>query len=188
MATKAEGIWDCKVIDGGAFEGSSPSETIVRINVQHTSGPDAGQRSTYEDTLNTKSEKYIRWSAEAAGWSGRTFGTLANDIAEWVKKTGGASTVEIKHIEVKRGKAYDKWVAGGCIGPGPVWDKVAGIGRGAPRALKPLSAAGLKEADDILRMANPDGGAPDDRQPAGDDIPFATISSISLGEIAKVLR
>ena len=188
MATKAEGIWGCRVIDAGAFEGDNGA-TIVRVNVQLTDGPDKGQRCTYEDTLNTKSEKYIRWSCEAVGWKGASMRTLQNDVAKWISETGGDSTVEIKHVEVKRGKAYDKWVTAGCNGAAPVWDKVNGIGRGAPRPLKPLSDSALKEADEILRMANGDSGTPPEDAGDPNDIPFISCNSIiGLGEIAAVLK
>ena len=141
----------------------------VQINVQITDGPDKGQRCTYEDTVNTKSAKYIGWSCTAVGWKGDSLTTLESDIAAWIEKTGGATTVEIKHIEVKRGKAYDKWVADGCKGAAPVWDKVAGIGRGAPRPLKQPSASTLRDADDAMRMAMGE----DESPPADDEsIPF----------------
>lgn len=167
MATKQEGIWNCNVLGGKA--GEVDGVLNVQINVQITDGPDKGQRCTYEDTVNAKSAKYVGWSCTAVGWKGGSLNTLESDIAAWIEKTGGSSTVEIKHIEVKRGKAYDKWYDAGGNGPPPVWDKVAGIGRGAPRPLKQPSASTLRDADDAMRAAmGEDEAAPDDT----DGIPF----------------
>ncbi len=149
--TKAEGIWGCTVIDGKA--GNLDNITTVQITVQITDGPDKGQRCTYEDAVNTKSAKYIRWSCEAVGWKGVSLRTLEADCAEWIKNTGGASTVEIRHVDVKKGKAFDRWVAEGRVGPQPVWDKVNGIGRGTPRPLAAPSGEALKDADEAMRSA-----------------------------------
>lgn len=160
MATKQEGIWNCKVLGGKA--GEVDGVLNVQINVQITDGPDKGQRCTYEDTVNAKSAKYVGWSCSAVGWKGQSLTTLEKDITAWIEKTGGDSTVEIKHIEVKRGKAYDRWAAGGEQGPPPVWDKVAGIGRGAPRPLKQPSASTLKDADEAMRSAMGDDQPDDD--------------------------
>ncbi len=156
MATKAEGVWNCQVIGGKA--GNADGQANVQITVQITDGPDKGQRCTYEDMVNTKSAKYVRWSCEAVGWKGHSLTTLESDIAAWIEKSGGASTVEIKHIEVKKGKAFDKWAAEGRVGPAPVWDKVAGIGRGAPRPLAKLGGETLKDADDAMRSVLGDDG------------------------------
>lgn len=163
MATKAEGIWNCQVI--GAKAGNADGQASVQITVQLTDGPDRGQRCTYEDTVNTKSAKYVRWSCEAAGWKGASLRTLEADVIAWIEKTGGASTVEIKHVEVKKGKAYDKWVEGGRVGPSPVWDKVNGIGRGAPRPLAALGGEALKDADDAMHLAMGDDAPADDAAP-----------------------
>ena len=188
--TKAEGIYGCQVLSGKA--GEVDGVMNVQINVQITDGPDKGKRCTYEDTVNARSAKYIGWSCTAVGWKGQSLLTLESDVNEWVAKTGGASTVEIKHIEVKKGKAYDKWYDGGCQGPAPVWDKVAGIGRGQPRPLKQPSADTLKDADEAMREAMGEGTPPAyDDAPAGDpnDIPFLSCSpTATLGEIAAVLK
>ncbi len=192
--TKAEGIYGCQVIGGKA--GEVDGVMNVQITVQITDGPDKGQRCTYEDTVNASSAKYVNWSLSAAGWKGKApewdFTTLEKDIEEWIAKTGGASTVEIKHIEIKRGKAFDKWEAGGRAGPRPVWDKVAGIGRGAARAMKAPSAETLKGASGYMREAMGDMGGPppDDVPHAGDEdaIPFVTSSMRDLTAVARVLR
>lgn len=189
MATKAEGIWGCVVLNGKA--GDIDGITNVQINVQITDGPDKGQRCTYEDTVNMKSAKYVGWSCTAVGWRGGSLSTFERDVEAWIKKTGGTSTVEIRHVEVKKGKAFDKWVADGRIGPPPVWDKVNGIGRGAARPLAPLGADSLKDADEAMRsvVGTP---PPDDDVPhagaANDDIPFASCTTTDRTAIAKVLR
>lgn len=190
--TKTEGIFGCTVINGKA--GEVDGVMNVQITVQITDGPDKGQRCTYEDTVNASSAKYVGWSVTAVGWKGAAnktfdFTTLEKDIEEWIAKTGGATTVEIKHIEIKRGKAYEKWEAGGKQGPRPVWDKVAGIGRGAARPMKAPTASTVKDAGGYMREAMGDsGGAPPDD--AGDDeIPFATCTmSRDVNPIASVLR
>lgn len=174
MATKAEGVWGCTVLSGRA--GKLDGIATVQINVQITEGPSKGQRCTYEDTVNTRSSKYIDQSCAAVGWKGRSLVTLEADIAEWIEKTGGASTVEIKHLEVKKGPAYDKWYDGGRVGPPPVWDKVSGIGRGQPRALAPLDGEALMDADEAMRSVNGNGAPPEDAPHAAttdeDSIPF----------------
>jgi hypothetical protein len=162
MTTKAEGIWGCTVL--GAKAGELDGVPNVQITVQITDGPDKGQRVNYEEIVNTQTAKYVRWSCEPIGWKGASLRTLEDDVAAWITKTGGASTVEIKHIAVKKGKAFKKWEDGGCVGPSPIWDKVAGIGRGAPRPLAPLGAS-LRDADEAMRSV---GGPPPD-----DDVPHA---------------
>jgi PKD repeat protein len=184
MTTKAEGIWGCKVLSGKA--GVSDGIANVQINIQIDEGPSAGQRGTYEDQVTTKSAKYVGWSCTAVGWKGVSLSTLEADIEEWIKKTGGRTTVEIKHIEIKKGKKYDKWVTDGCNGPGPVWDKVAGLGRGAAKPLAPLGGEALADADAAMRDVM--GTPPQDGPVDGDDIPFISCSTVSLGEIAKVLK
>src|SRR5687767_12162536 len=101
MAIKAEGIWGCKVLGGKA--GLVDGVPNVQITVQITDGPSAGQRCTYEDVINTQSAKYVGWSLNAVGYKGRGLETLEGDIAKWIEKTGGTSTVEIKHLEIKKG-------------------------------------------------------------------------------------
>lgn len=178
MATLlAEGIWPCIVLSGDA--GEIDGVIKARINVKIDDGPSKGRFCTYEDEVNSRSSLYIGRSLKAAGWKGEDLATVANDIAEWVAATGGKSSVEIKHIPTKKGT---------------IWDKPNSIGRGP----KPMKAAGgetLKDANDAMRRAMAEdnaGGPPHDDVPhAGsdpDDIPFATCSSVSLGEIARVLQ
>lgn len=189
MALKAEGIWGCTVLGGKAGTNEKNIPT-VQINVQITDGPSAGHRCTYEDVVDAKSAKYVAWSLNAVGWKGQTLKTLEADVTEWIAKTGGASTVEIKHLEIKNGK-----------NAGKIWDKVNGIGRGAARAIKPIEGEALNDADAALREfagAPPDdnmndhGGAPPDDAPHAadsDDIPFASCSvTRDVNPIAKVLR
>ncbi len=205
MALKAEGIWGCTVLGASAGENDKGSPNI-QINVQIDEGPSKGQRCTYEDQINAKSALYVARSMKAVGWKGGSSKTLKADCDAWIKATGGKSTVEIKHIELKRGKQYDRWADSGFEGPAPVWDKANSIGRGAAAPLKDMSAERLQDADEALRAAmEADGQAPVDTHPANgsapldsdyppvqsaaqDDIPFATCSTTSLGEIAKVLR
>jgi len=185
--TKAEGIFGCTVLSGKA--GEDNGVTTVQINAMIDDGPSKGQRCTYEDVVNAQSAKYVRWSCVAVGWRESSLKTLESDIAAWIAKTGGKTTVEIKHIEIKKGKAFDKWADGGRIGERPVWDKVSGLGRGAAKPLSPLGAS-LKDADDAMRsVTGYTGGPPSDDAPVDDDIPFTTCSmSSDVNPIAKVLR
>jgi hypothetical protein len=154
--TKQAGIWGCNVIGAKAGENDKGIPN-VQVTVQITDGPDAGQRCTYEEEVSARTAKYVRWSLEAVGWKGQTLKTAESDVAAWIEKTGGKSTVEIKHLEIKNGP-----------NAGKIWDKVSGIGRGAARPLKPISASSLADADDVLRSV---GGAPPDEEPQ-DDAPF----------------
>jgi hypothetical protein len=184
-----EGIWPCQVL--GATHGEDDRQSIVvRINVKFTEGPNKGRLATYEDQVNAKSSLYIGRSCKAVGWKGRSLTTLQADAEEWIERTGGASTAEVRHVPIKKGKKYDAWVADGRIGNAPVWDKINSIGRG-PKPLSAPSSDALADAEEAMRRAmEEDGGPPDDDvpHPAGDDIPFATASTVGLGEIAKVLR
>lgn len=178
MALKAEGIWGCTVLGGkaGTNENNTPT---VQINVQITDGPSAGQRCTWEDVVDAKSAKYVAWSLNAVGWKGQTLKTLEADIVEWIAKSGGTSTVEIKHLEIRNGK-----------NAGKIWDKVNGIGRGAARTLKPIAGSALNDADAALRDFA--GTPPDDVPHAAEDpdsIPFASCSvARDINPVAKVLR
>lgn len=182
MATLSEGFWPCEVIDGffGVDDKQSP---IARINVLITDGPDKGQRCTYEDQVNAKSALYVGRSCRAVGWKGVTLETFAADVATWRTKTGGKSTVEIKHIEIKNGKRA-----------GEIWAKPNSIGRG-PKPLSAPSKTLLDDANDAMRRAmEADGGGPpaDDVPHAGarddDQIPFISCASREPSPIAKVLR
>lgn len=171
---KTEGIWDCVVLSARYGENDKNNVT-VQINVQITDGPDKGQRATYEEVADARSAKYLRYSCEAVGWKGETLKTLESDCAEWIKATGGKSTVEIKHLEIKNGK-----------NAGKTWDKVNGIGRGAPRPLRQANAASLQDADEALRAVRGGGG-----EAEGDDgeIPFASSAmNREPSPIAKVVR
>lgn len=184
MALKAEGIWECEVLgaSSGADDRGVPT---VQVNVRITSGPSAGVPCTYEDRVDGKSALYVSRSLRAVGWGGQTLRTLREDVNTWIAKTGGKTTVEIKHLEIRNGKRA-----------GEIWDKVNSIGRG-PRVLKPIEGETLADADEALRRAMADDGAtsggddfaaPHPADSYGDDLPFATISNVGLGEIAKVLR
>ncbi len=141
MALLAEGIWPCTVLSGFSGEDDKGSPQI-QISVRIDDGPSAGRQCTYEDQVNAKSALYVSRSCKAVGWKGSTLTTLAADVAAWVEKTGGKSTVEVKHLEIKNGKRA-----------GQIWDKVNSIGRGAARVLKPMSADRLSDADEAMRAA-----------------------------------
>lgn len=162
--TKAEGIYGCQVISAEA--GTVDGIPSVQITVQITDGPDKGQRVTYEEVINTQTAKYAGWSMTAVGWKGPNPATLKAEFEKWLAATGGASTVEIKHIEIKKGRAFDKWEAGGCVGPRPVWDKVSGIGRGKPKPMRELGGSAMKDAEDAMRSVMGD-------MPPQDDVPHA---------------
>lgn len=154
---KAEGIWNCDVLNGkyGADDRDIPK---VQITVRITDGPSAGQLATYEDEVNARSAKYVRYSVEAVGGDPLKLEKLDEHIAAWIAKTGGKSTVEIKHLEIKNGK-----------NAGKIWDKVNGIGRGAPRPLKSLSKEAANDATEAMRAVMGDDEPPhDDIPPPGD--------------------
>lgn len=191
----AEGIWPCTVIGGEA--GEQDGIIKARVNVKIDDGPSAGRFCTYEDDINAKSSLYVFRSLKACGWKGVDLADVKKDIAEWVEATGGKTTVEVKHLEMKKGKKIEKWEASGKVGPRPIWDKVNALGRGLAPLAAPKGDA-LKDANEAMKRAmQEDGFAPDDfgSAPSGeqvrsdDDIPLATSSmSASLGEIAAVLK
>jgi len=129
----SEGMWACTVL--GAEVGEDDKGAMrVRVHVMITEGDHDGRKVTYEDTVNFKSNKYIAQTAKAVGWrGGRLEETLRDDVEAWIAATGGDSTVEIKHLEVKKGK-----------NAGTTWAKVNSVGRG-PR---PLTAPRRETADD----------------------------------------
>lgn len=147
---KAQGIWACTVLSATSGD-SDRGVPEVQVNVVIDEGPSKGQRCTYQDQVNTKSAKYIAYSLKAIGWKGPSVKTLPDDVAAWIERTGGATTVEIKHVEIKRGKQYDRWIEEGCQGQPPVWDKVNSLGRGAAMPLRPMSESSLADADEVLR-------------------------------------
>lgn len=176
MATLTEGDWACTVL--GATVGMDDKEQlVVRVNVKIEDGPDKGKTCMYEDTISNKSAPYIARTCRAIGWKGAMpfEDTLVADVDAWVKETGGKTTVSIKHLDIKRGKAYDKWAAGGFEGPGPVWAKVQGLGRGAKPLAAP-NATAKKDANDFMRAAMADDAPPEDEVPhaavTDDQIPF----------------
>lgn len=172
MSDIAAGFWPCKVLDG-FFGDNDKNLPIVRINVELIDGPHKGMRQTYEELVNNKQGPYIARTCQAVGWRGVSMRTLKTDVADWIKSTGGISTVEIKHIEIKNGKKA-----------GSVWAKPNSIGRG-PKPLKEASQENLSDVDAIMRaaLANDGGsqsggaGGYDDAPPQqDDDIPFVTCS------------
>ena len=179
-----EGTWPAIALSAsyGSVDGEDGAPQ-VQINVQICEGPDSGKRVTYEDQISNQSALYIARSCRAVGWRGQSLVTLRDDVAAWIAATGGHTSVDIKHVEIKRGKNFGK-----------IWAKANAIGRG-PKILKPLSRERIQDADEALRRATADdhGAPPADDIPHAasgpdDDIPFATCSPSSLGEIAKVLQ
>lgn len=181
MSEPVEGTWNCIVL-GGEANADDKDIMHVRINVQITEGPDKGRKVTYDEQVNNKSAKYVAMSAKAVGWQGgRLESTFRADVEAWLKATGGASTVEIQHIERKTGKEYDKWYDGGCQGQRPFWAKARSIGRG-PKPLKAPSQQSANDADEAMRAAMAEsnggggGGYDEAPPPSDDDIPFITDS------------
>lgn len=192
----SEGMWACKVL--GAEVGQDDRNAMrVRIHVMITEGGDNGRKVTYEDAVNYKSSKYIAQSAKAVGWrGGRLEETLRDDVEAWIAATGGASTVEIRHLEIKNGK-----------NAGSMWAKANSVGRGS----RPLAAPSRETADDAheammaaLEADEADGnvaaggggygggsnggggyGAP---PPGDDDIPFIFCSFAEPSPLSHITR
>lgn len=190
----AEGTWPCVVISAIAAEevdqaGKSTGIIKARVNVKIDDGPSKGRTCMYEDDINAKSSLYVFRTLKAVGWKhAPNLATVAADVENWIKETGGKSVVEIRHVPIKRGRKFDQWMADGQRGDPPIWDKVNSIGRG-PKPLAAPSKTALDEANEAMRRAMADDGSAPDDQPASDDIPFATSSMrAGLGEIAAVLK
>lgn len=181
----SEGIWPATAL--GATYGEDNGVLVVRIQVRFDEGPNAGKVGTYEDKLDARSSIYIARSCQAVGWKPPKLETLSSDVDAWIKATGGKTTAMVKHIEIRKGKKFDKyldahnaWIANGSNGPEPqppIWDKVSSIGSG-PKPLAAPKAETLADADDFMRKALEDDGRappPDDTPHAADadnDIPF----------------
>lgn len=185
MSLLAEGTWSCTVLS--AASGADKGIPYAQIKVRIDDGPSAGRVCTYEQSIDARSSKYAGYAMRAVGWAGKTIESLAADCAAWVVRTGGKSTVEITHLLKKKGKDYDKWIAGGQQGPQPIWDKVNSIGKRTERTLDKLSGAALAEANEALARAMAEGGsAPDDAPPpTDDDLPF--VSTREPRGIARVI-
>jgi hypothetical protein len=181
----AEGMWPCVVLNGGIGEdvdnnGKPTGKLKARVNIKFTDGPDAGKMASYEDELNAKSSLYISRSLSNIGCTKATLtGDLTNaatDIEAWVKKTGGTTTAEVRHIELTKGKKYDEWMDAGCPGGRPpIWAKVNSLGRGPRPLVKPSNDALSDAAEQMRRAMEADSSAPpaDDAPPPNDsDIPF----------------
>lgn len=188
-----EGAWACTVL-GGEVGQNDKQIVCVRINVMITEGADKGRKVTYEDQVNHKSAKYILQSAKAVGWQGgRLEETFRQDVQRWIEATGGASTVEIRHLEIKNGK-----------NAGKTWAKANSIGRGS-RPLQAPSREAADDADEAMRAALADeegggsgggssgnggagGGWGEPPPPNDDDIPFIFCSFAEPSPIAAMLR
>lgn len=159
MALLEEGIWACTVLSAEA--GDVDGKIKARVSVKIEDGPSKGRTCTYEDNIDARSSIYVARSLKAVGWGGKSVMTLKSDCEKWIAETGGKSTVEIKHIEIKNGKRA-----------GQIWDKPAAIGRG-PKPMKAAAGESLADAEEAMRRAmEDDGSAPVDEPSTTDDIPF----------------
>lgn len=170
------GDWPCTVLIA-AFGLSDKQTPRVRVSVRIDDGPSKGRTVTYEDDVTNKSAIYVARSAKAVGWEGGDLQSLAADVAKWIAATGGKTTVEIKHIEIRNGKRA-----------GQIWDKANSLGRGT----KPLTVATgstLADANAAMQAALRDLGSADVPPPSDDDLPFASCElGAEPSAIARVLR
>jgi hypothetical protein len=164
-AIKTEGTWECDVLEASTHEDNRLP--IVRVKLRITSGPDAGQPDLYEGRVDGgKSMPFIARSLKAIGWQGKTLATLADDVKAWTARTGGKTTCEVKHWEIKKGERA-----------GEKFSKVNGLGSGGGKPLAAMSRSTMADADEALaRIMAAGGGGSDDVPHAadGDDIPFIT--------------
>lgn len=181
MSLLAEGIWPATAISASYGE-DDRRMLVVRISLRIDEGPSVGRHVTYEERIDARSSLYAARSCSAVGWGGKSLKTLASDVEAWIAKTGGKTTVEVKHLEIKNGKRA-----------GQIWDKVNSIGRG-PKPLKDASSDTLSDADEYMRKAladsSPDavGTPPEDLPPSSDDVPFVFCIVREPSPIARVLR
>ncbi len=150
MKTLSEGTWGCTItgaVYGDNDKGIATAQILGRID----DGPDAGSQFTYEDRVDAKSALYVGRSMKAVGWTGRELETLEADAASWIKKTGGKSTVEIKHIPYRDKKTNEE----------RIWAKPNAIGRNNRQLQKP-TAQSSRDANETMRraMQGDDEGAP----------------------------
>lgn len=177
MSLLAEGFWPCTIL--GAEVGEIDGIIKARVNVKIEDGPSKGRMCTYEDEVNAKSSLYIGRSLTAVGWKGKSLTTVKDDCAAWITATGGKSTVEIKHIQIKNGRRA-----------GEIWDKPNSIGRG-PKPFAAPKGEALADADAAMRKALADdgfagGSTPDETAPtSNDDIPFITSARVPMGEVLR---
>ncbi len=141
MALLTEGHWPCKILDGsfGDTGGTKPKPSVARINAEITDGPNKGRRCTYEEQVNGKSALYVGRCALAVGWKGVSMSTLKADIAAWVAKTGGVSTLEVQHL--RRTSDNEPFA------------KVRSIGRMSRAPIVDAPADRLADADEALARA-----------------------------------
>ena len=177
--TMQEGVFPA-IITGASFgKDAKGTPNVVQITARITDGPDAGKLVTYEDAVNTKSAKYIAWSAKAVGWKAVNLESLAADVDAWIAKTGGKSTVEIKNIPFTDKKTNEP----------RIWSKCNAIGKGLSQPLTAPSSSDLKDANDAMREF-----IGDDAPRAGgaggvDDLPFVSCAlEHDVDPIAEVLR
>lgn len=188
MAILRDGIWTCKVIGsnyGLRKDDKKPNDiglAHVTINVEITEGEDKGRRCSYEETIDGKSAAFARKSCIAVGWKGVTLRTFKEDVDAWIASTGGASTVEIKHLVIKK------------EGPkqGTSFAKVNSIGR-KPQVLHAATDADgaerLSDADEQMRQAMTDGASMPDVPLDDDNIPFITSAfGHDPSPISRLLR
>lgn len=177
---KTAGIWKCTVLSARFAADNDKRKSFVTVTVAITDGPNKGEHCAYEEEVTAQQGPYILRSINRIGWAGKSLSTLEADVAAWIKATGGASTVEIRHLEIKRGKRA-----------GEIWDKVSSIGYTGERALAAPIGEVLSDADDVMRRAMESGGGvdPGAPPPADDDIPFASAAmGHDVSPIARVIR
>ena len=180
MSLLAEGIWNCTVLS--ATSGALKGVPFVQIKVRIEDGPSAGRLVTYERDIDTRSAKYAAMSMRSVGWNARAgnIESIGADCSHWIAKSGGKSTVEIKHIPYNDKKT----------GEPKIWDKANAIGRPLTneRKLDKLDGTALAEANEALARAMADsGGAPPDDAPppTDDDLPF--VSTHEPRGVARVI-
>src|ERR1043165_5495330 len=66
----------------GAIGNDSKQRPIATVELELTSGPDAGKRITYRGLLSDadKARKYVKPCLKAAGWRGKDIDMLGQDI------------------------------------------------------------------------------------------------------------
>lgn len=157
MATPlAEGIYPCTVVNA-TFGDNDKGIPTAQINVRL----DSGANATYEDRVDARSALYVGRSLKAVGWAGKDLSTVAADCDAWIKKTGGKTTAEIKHIPYKDKKTGEE----------KIWAKCNAIGRGA-QPLSPPKQSSVADANEAMARVFGDDTS-NDQQPANDDsLPF----------------
>lgn len=133
-----EGTYNVRVIGNGNVGKNDKGEARARINVQFLDGPNVGQRMTYDERIDGKSEKYVRRSLASCGWQGKTFATVSADVRD-----GAETTAEVMHLTVKQGPRE-----------GEVFAKIRNLG--GPPPLEQLSSTDLGDIDALIPAGDSD--------------------------------